>query len=35
VTKSWPSQAEEAEAGLDVEALVVDAVKRAEKADIG
>jgi thiamine biosynthesis protein ThiI len=35
VTKSWPSQAEEAEAGLDVEALVVDAVKRAERVDIG
>lgn len=34
-TKSWPSQAEEAEAALDVKALVDDAVARTEKADIG
>jgi thiamine biosynthesis protein ThiI len=33
VTKSWPSQAEAAEAALDVAALVEDAAARTEKAD--
>jgi thiamine biosynthesis protein ThiI len=32
-TKSWPSEAEAAEAELDVEALVNDAVARTEKQD--
>jgi len=32
-TKSWPTQAEAAEADLAVEALVEDAVERTEKAD--
>jgi tRNA uracil 4-sulfurtransferase len=34
-TKSWPSQAEAAEAELDVKALVDDALARTEKVDIG
>ncbi len=34
-TKSWPTQAEAAEAELAVDALVEDAVARTEKADIG
>jgi len=35
VTKSWPAQAEAAEAELDVAALVADALARVERVDVG